>query len=180
MQVHACYGAARQAEVLRDELLHLLAADPDLRPSDITVLCPDVATFVPLLAVFFAALALLEDTGYFARAAYVMDRYMHRLGLHGKSFLPLCLGFGCNVPAVMGARVIDSPSGRLLTILLKPILPLTAARVEQEVFALGQRLTWQDLENPPIGRVAGFSHLMTRVDRAVIDQLIEANRSSLG
>jgi methionyl-tRNA synthetase len=67
-----------------------------------------------------------------------------------------------------------------LTILLKPILPLTAARVEQEVFALEQPLTWQDLQNPPIRRVAGFSHLMTRVDRAVIDQLIEANRSSLG
>lgn len=85
-----------------------------------------VITFVPLLAVFFAALALLEDTGYFARAAYVMDRYMHRLGLHGKSFLPLCLGFGCNVPAVMGARVIDSPSGRLLTILLAPLVPCSA------------------------------------------------------
>lgn len=55
VQVHACYGAARQAEVLRDELLHLLAADPDLRPSDITVLCPDVATFVPLLTAAFAA-----------------------------------------------------------------------------------------------------------------------------
>jgi len=85
-----------------------------------------VITFVPLLAVFFAALALLEDTGYFARAAYVMDRYMHRMGLHGKSFLPLCLGFGCNVPAVMGARVIDSASGRLLTILLAPLVPCSA------------------------------------------------------
>ncbi len=85
-----------------------------------------VMTFVPVLTVFFTALALLEDTGYFARAAYVMDRYMHRLGLHGKSFLPLCLGFGCNVPAVMGARVIDSPSGRLLTILLAPLVPCSA------------------------------------------------------
>ena len=88
-----------------------------------------VVTFVPILAVFFTALALLEDTGYFARAAYVMDRYMHRLGLHGKSFLPLCLGFGCNVPAVMGARVIDSPSGRLLTILLAPLVPCSARLV---------------------------------------------------
>jgi ferrous iron transport protein B len=85
-----------------------------------------VMTFVPILAVFFAALALLEDTGYLARAAYVMDRYMHALGLHGKSCLPLCLGFGCNVPAVMGARVIDSPSGRLLTILLVPFVPCSA------------------------------------------------------
>jgi ferrous iron transporter FeoB len=85
-----------------------------------------VVTFVPILVIFFAALALLEDTGYLARAAYVMDRYMHRLGLHGKSFLPLCLGFGCNVPAVMGARVIESRSGRLLTILLAPLVPCSA------------------------------------------------------
>ncbi len=85
-----------------------------------------VVTFVPILAVFFTALALLEDTGYLARAAYVMDRFMHFLGLHGKSFLPLFLGFGCNVPAIMGARVIGSQSGRLLTILLVPLVPCSA------------------------------------------------------
>ena len=85
-----------------------------------------VVTFVPILIVFFTALALLEETGYLARAAYVMDRFMHFLGLHGKSFLPLFLGFGCNVPAVMGARVIDSRSGRLLTILLAPLVPCSA------------------------------------------------------
>jgi ferrous iron transport protein B len=81
---------------------------------------------VPILIVFFSALAFLEDTGYLVRAAYVMDRFMHLLGLHGKSFLPLFLGFGCNVPAVMGARVIDSQSGRLLTILLAPLVPCSA------------------------------------------------------
>jgi len=85
-----------------------------------------VVTFVPILVVFFTALAFLEDTGYLARAAYVTDRFMHLLGLHGKSFLPLFLGFGCNVPAVMGARVIDSRSGRLLTILLAPLVPCSA------------------------------------------------------
>jgi ferrous iron transport protein B len=85
-----------------------------------------VVTFVPILIVFFTALALLEDTGYLARAAYVMDRFMHFLGLHGKSFLPLFLGFGCNVPAVMGTRVIESQSGRLLTILLTPLVPCSA------------------------------------------------------
>ena len=85
-----------------------------------------VVTFVPILVVFFTALAFLEDTGYLVRAAYVMDRFMHLLGLHGKSFLPLFLGFGCNVPAVMGARVIDSQSGRLLTILLAPLVPCSA------------------------------------------------------
>jgi ferrous iron transport protein B len=85
-----------------------------------------VVTFVPILVVFFTAFAFLEDTGYLVRAAYVMDRFMHLLGLHGKSFLPLFLGFGCNVPAVMGARVIDSRSGRLLTILLAPLVPCSA------------------------------------------------------
>jgi ferrous iron transport protein B len=88
-----------------------------------------VITFVPILAVFFTLLALLEDTGYLARAAYVMDRFMHALGLHGKSFLPLFLGFGCNVPAVIGARVIESPGGRLLTILLAPLVPCSARLV---------------------------------------------------
>jgi ferrous iron transport protein B len=85
-----------------------------------------VLTFLPILAVFFGLLALLEDTGYLARSAYVMDRFMHVLGLHGKSFLPLFLGFGCNVPAVMGTRVIESRSGRLLTILLAPLVPCSA------------------------------------------------------
>jgi ferrous iron transport protein B len=85
-----------------------------------------VLTFLPVLVVFFAALGLLEDTGYLTRAAYVTDRFMHPLGLHGKSCLALCLGFGCNVPAVMGARVIESRAGRLLTILLAPFVPCSA------------------------------------------------------
>jgi ferrous iron transport protein B len=85
-----------------------------------------VLTFLPILVIFFAVLALLEDTGYMARAAYVMDRFMHLMGLHGKSFMPLFLGFGCNVPAVMGARIIDSRRGRLLTILLAPLVPCAA------------------------------------------------------
>lgn len=85
-----------------------------------------VISFTPILILFFAVLALLEDIGYLARAAYVMDRFMHLIGLHGKSFLPLFLGFGCNVPAVMGARIIESHSGRLLTILLAPLVPCSA------------------------------------------------------
>ncbi len=85
-----------------------------------------VLTFVPILVVFFLALGVLEDTGYQTRMAYVMDRYMHRMGLHGKSFLPLMLGFGCNVPAVMGARVIESRPARLITILITPLVPCSA------------------------------------------------------
>ena len=67
-----------------------------------------------------------------------------------------------------------------LTILLKPILPITAQRVETEVFGLDQPLAWSDLKAPPIGRLQGFSHLMTRVDKAQIDALIAANQQSLG
>jgi ferrous iron transport protein B len=85
-----------------------------------------VLTFLPILIIFFAVLAVLEDVGYMARAAFVMDRFMHLVGLHGKSFLPLCLGFGCNVPAVLGARIVDSKKERLLTIFLAPFIPCTA------------------------------------------------------
>ncbi|HNT76531.1 MAG TPA: ferrous iron transport protein B [Anaerolineae bacterium] len=85
-----------------------------------------VLTFLPILIIFFAVLGFLEDTGYLARAAYVTDRFMHALGLHGKSFIPLLLGFGCNVPAILGARILDSPRARRLTILLAPLVPCTA------------------------------------------------------
>ncbi|HIC87886.1 MAG TPA: ferrous iron transport protein B, partial [Anaerolineae bacterium] len=94
-----------------------------------------VVTFLPILVIFFAALGLLEDLGYMARAAYVMDSFMHLMGLHGKSFLPLFLGFGCNVPAVMGARIIDEPRARLLTILLAPLVPCTARMAVTAVLA---------------------------------------------
>jgi ferrous iron transport protein B len=85
-----------------------------------------VLTFLPILLIFFAVMGVLEDIGYMARAAYVMDGFMHLMGLHGKSFLPLFLGFGCNVPAVLGARVIESRRARLLTIFLAPLIPCTA------------------------------------------------------
>ena len=85
-----------------------------------------VLTFLPILVIFFASMGILEDVGYMARAAYVMDGFMHPMGLHGKSFLPLFLGFGCNVPGVMGTRVIESPRARLLTTLLVPLIPCTA------------------------------------------------------
>ena len=85
-----------------------------------------VITFLPIIIIFFAAFGFLEDIGYMARAAYVMDNFMHWMGLHGKSFLPLFLGFGCNVPAVMGTRVIESWPARILTIMLAPFVPCSA------------------------------------------------------
>ena len=84
-----------------------------------------MVTFVPILLIFFIVMGLLEDVGYMARAAYVMDRFMHVMGLHGKSFMPLFLGFGCNVPAIMGARIIDAWRARLVTIMLAPLVPCT-------------------------------------------------------
>ncbi len=85
-----------------------------------------VLTFLPILLIFFAMLGILEDIGYLARGAYIMDRFMHLMGLHGKSFLPLFLGFGCNVPAVLGSRIIEDRRARHLTILLAPLVPCTA------------------------------------------------------
>lgn len=85
-----------------------------------------VLTFLPILLIFFAIMALLEDVGYMSRAAFVMDRIMHLVGLHGKSFIPMCLGFGCNVPAVLGARIIETRKARMITLLLIPFVPCTA------------------------------------------------------
>jgi ferrous iron transport protein B len=85
-----------------------------------------VLTFIPILVIFFTFMAFLEDVGYMARAAFVMDRFMHLIGLHGKSVIPMCLGFGCNVPAVLGARIVESKKERLLTIFLSPFVPCTA------------------------------------------------------
>jgi ferrous iron transport protein B len=104
-----------------------------------------VVTFLPILVIFFATLGLLEDVGYMARAAYVMDRFMHLMGLHGKSFLPLFLGFGCNVPAVMGTRIIDSPKARLLTVLVTPLVPCTARMAVVAILApifFGDNALW--------------------------------------
>jgi ferrous iron transport protein B len=84
-----------------------------------------VLTFVPILVMFFFSMTFLEDVGYMARAAFVMDRFMHIVGLHGKSFMPMCLGFGCNVPSILGARIIESKRARFLTIFLIPFVPCT-------------------------------------------------------
>jgi ferrous iron transport protein B len=120
--------------VMVDGLSALVRSTLDGFPSWLSALVADgiiggvgaVLTFIPILVIFFATMGLLEDIGYMARAAYVMDNFMHVMGLHGKSFLPLFLGFGCNVPGVLGTRVIESRRARLLTILLVPLVPCTA------------------------------------------------------
>jgi len=82
----------------------------------------NILVFVPVIGVLFFLLAILEDSGYMARIAYVMDKLMSKLGLHGKAFIPLILGFGCNVPAVMATRTLESKKDRLVTILISPFI----------------------------------------------------------
>lgn len=79
-------------------------------------------TFIPVIGGMFLFLSLLEDSGYMARAAFVMDRFMRAIGLPGKSFVPMIVGFGCNVPAVMAARTLENPRDRILTILMTPFM----------------------------------------------------------
>jgi len=85
-----------------------------------------VIVFLPNILILFLGISLLEDTGYMARAAFIMDRIMHTLGLHGKSFIPLLMGFGCNVPAIMAARTLETRRDRLLTILINPLMSCSA------------------------------------------------------
>ncbi|HEX2922950.1 MAG TPA: ferrous iron transporter B, partial [Chloroflexota bacterium] len=88
-----------------------------------------VLSLFPILVVFFLGLSVLQQVGYMARAAVVADRFMHAMGLHGLSLVPMFLGFGCNVSAVLGARLIDSPRARLKTILLAPLIPCSGRMV---------------------------------------------------
>jgi ferrous iron transport protein B len=81
-----------------------------------------VVVFLPNILFLFLAISLLEDTGYMARAAFVMDRLMHKIGLHGKSFIPMLIGFGCSVPAIMATRILENRRNRLTTILVIPLM----------------------------------------------------------
>lgn len=94
-----------------------------------------VLVFIPNIFLLFFAISLLEDSGYMARAAYIMDRFMHTLGLHGKSFIPLLIGFGCNVPAIMAARTLENKSDRLVTILINPLMSCSARLPVYVLFA---------------------------------------------
>ncbi len=85
-----------------------------------------VIIFLPNILILFFFISLMEDTGYMARAAFIMDRIMHKIGLHGRSFIPLVMGFGCNVPAVMATRTIENKQNRLLTMLINPFMSCSA------------------------------------------------------
>lgn len=85
-----------------------------------------VIVFLPNILILYFFISLMEDSGYMARAAFIMDKIMHKMGLHGKSFIPLIMGFGCNVPAVMASRTIENRKSRLVTILINPLMSCSA------------------------------------------------------
>lgn len=85
-----------------------------------------VIVFLPNILILYLFISFMEDSGYMARAAFIMDKIMHKIGLHGKSFIPLVMGFGCNVPAIMATRTIESRSSRLITILIDPFISCSA------------------------------------------------------
>ena len=85
-----------------------------------------VIIFLPNIMILFFFISLMEDTGYMARASFIMDKLMHKIGLHGKSFIPLVMGFGCNVPAIMATRTLDNKKDRILTMIITPFMSCSA------------------------------------------------------
>ena len=92
-----------------------------------------VVIFLPNILLLFMAIAILEDTGYMARAAFVMDRIMHKIGLHGKSFIPMLIGFGCSIPAIMATRILENRRNRIVTIF---VIPLMSCGAKLPIYAL--------------------------------------------
>ncbi|OAT74030.1 ferrous iron transport protein B [Parageobacillus thermoglucosidasius] len=120
------------------KLLSLIGASPFIKElvlSGIVSGVGGVLVFVPQIFILFFFISLLEDSGYMARVAMVMDRFMEAIGLNGKAFIPMIIGFGCNVPGVMAARTIEQPKERLLTILLLPFMSCSARLPVYALFA---------------------------------------------
>jgi ferrous iron transport protein B len=113
--LHTLFAHLLPASLLKDLLLNGILAGVG-----------SVIVFLPNILILFFCIALFEDTGYMSRAAFLMDRIMHLIGLHGKSFIPMLMGFGCNVPAIMASRTLESEKDRLLTILITPFMSCSA------------------------------------------------------
>ncbi len=94
-----------------------------------------VLTFLPYIMLLYLGISFLQDSGYLARAAFIMDRFMHMLGLHGKSFIPMLLGFGCNIPGIMAARTLSCEKDRILTIMVLPLMSCAARLPVYTLFA---------------------------------------------
>ena len=124
-----------------------------------------VIVFLPQILILYAFISFMEDSGYMARAAFIMDRLMHKMGVHGKSFIPLIMGFGCNVPAVMATRTIESRRSRLITMLVLPLMSCSARlpiyiMITSTFFALKYR-SWIMISLYAIGIVIAV--LMSRI-----------------
>jgi len=117
-------GAGRVAEVVG--ILMPQGMIKDLITDGIIQGVGTVLVFLPNILLLFFCIALFEDTGYMARSAFLMDKIMHLVGLHGKSFIPMLMGFGCNVPAIMATRTLESKNDRILTILITPFMSCSA------------------------------------------------------
>ena len=114
--------------VLSDFIHNVMPAGPlrDLIVDGIIGGVGGVIIFLPNILIIFFFISLMEDTGYMARASFIMDRLMHKIGLHGKSFIPLLMGFGCNVPAMMATRTLENKKDRLLTMMITPFMSCSA------------------------------------------------------
>ncbi|MFO8087389.1 MAG: ferrous iron transport protein B [Bacteroidales bacterium] len=115
-------------EIISNSLYHVMPPGmfKDLLIQGIIGGVGGVIIFLPNILLLYFFIALMEDTGYMARAVFIMDKAMHKIGLHGKSFIPLLMGFGCNVPAIMSTRIIESKRDRLITILINPFMSCSA------------------------------------------------------
>lgn len=115
-------------EGLMSLMTNILPAGPfkDLLINGIISGMGGVVVFLPNILILFFFISFMEDTGYMARAAFIMDKLMHKMGLHGKSFIPLIMGFGCNVPAIMATRTIEDKNNRLITMLINPLMSCSA------------------------------------------------------
>jgi len=122
------HALERQISALATYLTNVLPAGPvrSLLVDGILSGVGGVLVFLPNICIMFAAISFLESSGYMARAAFLMDRLMHAMGLHGKSFIPMLMGFGCNVPAIMATRTLESFQDRLLTVLVLPLMSCSA------------------------------------------------------
>ena len=114
--------------VIKSSLNHTLPENlvKDLLINGIIAGVGSVIVFLPNILMLFFCIAIFEDTGYMSRAAFLMDKIMHLIGLHGKSFIPMLMGFGCNVPAIMASRTLENEKDRLLTILITPFMSCSA------------------------------------------------------
>jgi ferrous iron transport protein B len=111
-----------------DKIHHYMPAGPlkDLLADGIIGGVGGVIVFLPNILILYLFISFMEDSGYMARAAFIMDKIMHKMGLHGKSFIPLVMGFGCNVPAIMASRTIESRNSRMITMLVNPLMSCSA------------------------------------------------------